>query len=173
MALNARERALALVSVLEPTDLVPCRILADLLAELEATLSVAAERADAAAAVGRPPHPDGWSTKALAEFYDCGASTMRGRIEAGEFGLPESEGGPRKAGRRGWVVPHHQVLARDARVQGTGPGVSITLPNHSVAVVTRPAPSRSLRSARRSASSPSVASASLTDLRRQRKAGSV
>ena len=90
MASNARDRALALVSALEPTDLVPCRILAELLAEVDAAPSP----------VMRPLHPDGWTTKALAVYYESGVSTMRGRIEGGEFGLPETEGGPRKAGRR-------------------------------------------------------------------------
>jgi hypothetical protein len=181
MASNARERALALVSVLEPTDLVPCRILADLLAEMGTAPCVDAQRDDTAAEVGRPAHPDGWTTKALAEYYDCGVSTMRGRIEAGEFGLPESEGGPCKAGRRGWVVPHHQVLARHARVQGS-PAVAVdtvptaavdAVPADSATVSSRPAPSLSLRVVRRPASSSSVVRPSLTDARRQRKAGSV
>lgn len=175
MASKARERALALVSVLEPTDLVPCRILADLLVEMGAEPSVEGERDDTVAEFGRPPHPDGWPTKALADYYDCGVSTMRGRIEAGEFGLPESEGGPRKAGRRGWVVPHHQVLARDARVQGSVPAGAIdTVPTtDSAPVVSQPAPSPSLRVVRRPASSSSVVRPSLADARRQRKAGSV
>lgn len=108
MALNARERALALVSVLGPNDLVPCRLLAELLAEVEPPPSAPLS----------PPHPDGWTTNALAAHYECGPSTMRARIEGGEFGIPESVGGPSKAGRKGWIVPHQQVLARDARVQG-------------------------------------------------------
>lgn len=98
MVSNARERALALVFVLKSTNLVPCRVLADLLAKMGTAPCVDARRNDAAAEVGRLAHPDGWTTKALAEYYDCGISTMRGRIEAGEFGPPESEGGPCKAG---------------------------------------------------------------------------
>lgn len=168
---NARERALALVSALDPTDLVPCRILAELLAEVE----------PAPSQLGRPPHPDGWTTKALAAYYDCGVSTMRGRIEGGEFGLPESPGGPRKAGRRGWLVPHHQVLARDERVQGGARYESVTSPTTmpSGSIVSRPAPSPPLRDPRRRVLSPSaegrraVATPSLADARRQRKAGTI
>jgi hypothetical protein len=141
MAQNARERAIALVSVLEPSDLVPCRILAELLAEVDGGFSIN----------GRPPHPDGWTTKALAAHYECGASTMRGRIEGGEFGVPETEGGPRKAGRRGWLVPHHQVLARDVRVRGdanddTVAGATTKSERNAVS---RPATSSSARDARR------------------------
>ncbi len=171
MASNARERALALVSVLEPTDLVPCRILADLLAEMGAAPCVDVQRDDTAAEFGRRAHPDGWTTKALAEYYDCGVSTMRGWIEAGEFGPPESEGGPCKAGRRGWVVPHHQVVARHARVQGS-PAVAVdTVPTDIATVSSRPASSLSLRVVRRPASSSRVVRPSLADARRQRKGG--
>ena len=169
MPLNARERALALISVLEPTDLVPCRLLAELLEEVQ----------DGPSPIERPPHPDGWTTKSLAAYYACGLSTMRGRIEAGEFGLPESEGGPRKAGRRGWLVPHHQVLARDARVQGEPWGAS-TPPTAgpSATSPTRAASSPSQARVRRLASRPSSTEArravgmpSLTDARRQRRSG--
>jgi hypothetical protein len=179
MASTARDRALALVSVLEPTDLVPCRILADLLEEMGGSPCVDAERDETAVEVGRPDHPDGWTTKALAEYYDCGVSTMRGRIEAGEFGQPESAGGPSKAGRRGWVVPHHQVLGRDARVQGR-PALLVDIvptaaldavPPDCGTVTGRPAPMPSLRVVRRPASSSSAVRPPLADSRRQRKAG--
>ena len=180
MGSTARERALALVSVLEPTDMVPCRILADLLEEMGGAPCVDAQRdEDTVAKVGRPAHPDGWTTKALAEYYDCGVSTMRGRIEAGEFGRPESAGGPSTAARRGWVVPHHQVLERDARFQGRPPVVVDTalttavdaVPADSGTVIGRPAPLPSLRVVRRPASSSSAVTLSLADSRRQRKAG--
>ncbi len=193
MALNARERALALVSVLKPTDLVPCRVLAELLAEVGAAPSpVAVEEAASAPArmealppsIGGPPHPDGWTTTDLAEYYACGASTMRARIEAGEFGVPESEGGPRKAGRRGWIVPHHQVIARDARVQGAYQGVSVIPYAEQDGVVVEEdrvvVDGRAAGSAARRRSAP-IASAdfrrpaatfSLADARRQRRAGS-
>src|ERR1700741_179690 len=110
---NARERALALVSALEPTDLVPCRVLAELLAEADMEAAASGRSISPGSRAGtRPPHPDGWTTRDLAHYYGCGASTLRARIETGEVGGPETEGGPRKAGRRGWVVPHQQVIAR-------------------------------------------------------------
>ena len=194
MALNARERALALVSVLKPTDLVPCRVLAELLAEVGAApFPVTVEDGASAPVVvvealppsiGGPPHPDGWTTTDLAEYYACGASTMRGRIEAGEFGVPESEGGPRKAGRRGWFVPHHQVIARDGRVQGKTQGVSvIPQAEHDGVVVEEDRVVVDGRAAGSAARRPSASIApadfrrpaatfSLTDARRQRRAES-
>ena len=166
MASNARDRALALVSALEPTDLVPCRILAELLAEVEAAPSP----------VAGPPHPDGWTTKALAAYYECGVSTMRGRIEGGEFGLPETEGGPRKAGRRGWLVPHYQVLARDERVQRglLGALIAPATVRATGPFATRPEPTASVTGPRGRAASASsekkrlVGTPSLRDARRQR-----
>lgn len=163
---TARERALALISALDPNDLVPCRILADLLAEED----------PARIQIGGPPHPDGWTTKALAAHYDCGVSTMRGRIEGGEFGMPEVPGGPRKAGRRGWLVPHHQVLARDERFFGEGRGVHVSSSTAGGLAPTAATSTQLSSGARPCDSAPPsaargvVATTSLKDARRRREA---
>jgi hypothetical protein len=162
---TARERALALISALDPNDLVPCRILADLLAEED----------PAHIQIGGPPHPDGWTTKALAAHYECGVSTMRGRIEGGEFGMPETPGGPRKSRRRGWLVPHHQVLARDERVHGEARGANVLTPIAVSIGPTAPTPTESPSGARPRDPAPSaggrggLATPSLKDARRRRE----
>lgn len=117
---SPRARAAALVGTLEP-EVLRAIVQAALLAEIPES---PAGRGDG------PPHPDGWSCAALAARYGCSPSSMRERIAGGEFGPPDTEGGPRKRGR-GWTVPHHQVLARDQRENGPGSSsvaTSITSP---------------------------------------------
>ena len=105
--MNARERAAALVALLEPRDPVPCHVLAELLAEVEVKPTLAEDA---------PVHPDGWTVNALASRYMCSLSSMRARVAGGEFGVAHTAGGPRIVGRS-WLVPHAAVLARDRRVQ--------------------------------------------------------
>lgn len=121
-----------------------------------------------------------WVGRSRQDALELGiAEWRRARIEAGEFGQPESAGGPTKAGRRGWVVPHHRVLERDARVQGlpallvepVGTGALDEIPLDGGTVMGPPVPTPSMKVSRRPTSSPPLVRPSLADLRQQRKSG--
>lgn len=91
-----------------PEASVPAKLVTDALAEIQHR----SQPPDA------PPRADGWTVPALAARYGWARSTARGRVQAGEFGVPGQAGGPRKLGR-GWLVPHAAVLARDRAVHAT------------------------------------------------------
>lgn len=115
--MGAIERARQLVAAAWPGSTVPVEALAEVLAEVDAPT----------ATISGAPHPYGWDVHHLGERLKKGASAIKQMIREGQFGEPETEGGPQKVDGR-WYVSDAALREHERRRAGAAPTPSTPSP---------------------------------------------